>query len=39
MADFTQNSNVKSAVRKLAEPITDVTAFNAIIQSVMNPGP
>ncbi|MFZ1898545.1 hypothetical protein [Methanoregula sp.] len=35
MADFTQNSNVKSAVRKLAEPITDVTAFNALIQSVI----
>jgi len=35
MADFTQNSNVKSAVRKLAVPITDVTAFNALIQSVI----
>ena len=35
MADFTQNSNVKSAVRNLASPITDVAAFNAIIQSVI----
>jgi len=35
MADFTQNSNVKSAVRNLASPITDVSAFDAIIQSVI----
>ena len=35
MADFTQTTNVKSAVRKLADPITDVTAFNAIVQSVI----
>jgi hypothetical protein len=35
MADFTQNSNVKSAVRNLASPITDVAAFDAIIQSVI----
>ena len=35
MADFTQNTNIKSAVRKLANPIEDVAAFNAIIQSVI----
>jgi hypothetical protein len=35
MADFTQNSNVKSAVRNLANPIADVAAFDAIIQSVI----
>jgi hypothetical protein len=35
MADFTQNSNVKSAVRNLASPIADVAAFDAIIQSVI----
>jgi len=35
MADFTQNTNVKSAVRKLANPIADVDAFNAVVQSVI----
>jgi len=35
MADFTQNTNVKSAVRKLANPIADVDAFDAIVQSVI----
>ena len=35
MADFTQNTNVKSAVRKLANPIADIGAFNAIVQSVI----
>ena len=35
MADFTQSTNVKSAVRKLANPITDIAAFDAIIQSVI----
>jgi len=35
MADFTQNSAVKSAVRKLAEPFEDVDAFNTLIQSVI----
>jgi hypothetical protein len=35
MADFTQNTNVKSAVRKLANPIADVAAFDAIIQAVI----
>jgi hypothetical protein len=35
MADFTQNTNVKSAVRKLANPIADIGAFNTIVQSVI----
>ncbi|MFA6362624.1 hypothetical protein [Methanoregula sp.] len=35
MADFTQNTNVKSAARILAEPITDIDAFNAMVQSVI----
>jgi len=39
MADFTENSNVKSAVRKLADPITSVDAFNTIVQSVITTNP
>jgi len=39
MADFTQKTNVKSAVRKLADPITDVAAFNTIVQSVITTNP
>jgi len=39
MADFTENTNVKSAVRKLPAPITDVTAFNTIVQSVITTNP
>jgi len=39
MADFTQNTNVKSAVRKLAAPIADINAFNTIIQSVITTNP
>jgi len=35
MADFAQNTNVKSAVRKIAVPIPDVNAFNTIVQSVI----
>lgn len=35
MADFTQNTNVKSAVRRIANPIADVDAFDAIVQSVI----
>lgn len=35
MADFTQNTNVKTAIRNLAAPISDVAAFDAIIQSVI----
>ncbi|OPY37775.1 MAG: hypothetical protein A4E35_01057 [Methanoregula sp. PtaU1.Bin051] len=35
MADFVQNTNVKSAVRKLANPIADIDAFNGIVQNVI----
>jgi len=35
MADFVQNSTVKSAVRRLADPLTNVAAFDAIIQLVI----
>jgi hypothetical protein len=39
MADFTQNTNVKSAVRKLANPIADIAAFNTIVQNVITNNP
>ena len=39
MADFTENTNVKSAVRNLPAPIADVTAFNTIVQSVITTNP
>lgn len=39
MGDFTQKSVVKSAVRKLATPITDYTAFNAVIQDILDNNP
>ena len=39
MADFVQNTNVKSAVRTLASPIADVAAFNVIVQSVITTNP
>ncbi len=39
MADFTENSAVKSAVRKLALPIADITAFNTIVQQVITSNP
>jgi predicted secreted protein len=35
IADFVENTNVKSAVRKLATPISDVAVFEAIVQSVI----
>ena len=35
MADFTQNTNVKSAVRRLANPIADLAAFDTIVQNVI----
>jgi hypothetical protein len=35
MADFVQRSNVKSAVRILANKIPDVDAFNTIVESVI----
>ncbi|MFA7695506.1 MAG: hypothetical protein WCX63_08225, partial [Methanoregula sp.] len=39
MADFAQNTNVKSAVRKLANPIEGVDAFNTIVQNVITNNP
>ena len=39
MADFVPNGIIKSAVRKLAEPIADVVAFNTIVQSVITANP
>ena len=39
MADLVQNSQIKNAVRVLASPITDVTAFNSIVQSVITDNP
>jgi hypothetical protein len=39
MADFVQSANVKSAIRKLAEPIADVAAFNALVQTVITSNP
>ncbi|MEI7857128.1 MAG: hypothetical protein WCH85_06450 [Methanomicrobiales archaeon] len=39
MADFSQKTNIKSATRKLAEPIADVAAFNTIVQSVITNNP
>ena len=39
MADFVQSANVKSAVRKLADPIADVATFNTIVQSVITGNP
>ncbi len=39
MADFAQKTNIKSAVRKFAEPIANVTAFNTIVQSIVTTNP
>ncbi len=39
MADFTTSSTTKSAVRKLAEPLADVTAFDNIVQGVITNNP
>ncbi len=39
MADFVQNSETKSAIRELANPIADVTTFNTIVQSVITDNP
>ena len=39
MADFVQKTVVKSAVRKLATLITDVAAFNTIVQSIITDNP
>jgi hypothetical protein len=39
MADFVQKTNVKTAVRELATPISDVAAFDAIVQAVIADNP
>jgi hypothetical protein len=39
MADFVQNTNIKSAVRTLANPIADVASFNTIVASVITGNP
>jgi hypothetical protein len=39
MADFIQNSIVKTAVHTLASPIADIAAFNLIVQSVITDNP
>ncbi|MDO8873272.1 MAG: hypothetical protein Q7V05_11175 [Methanoregula sp.] len=39
MADFVQNSETKSAIRELADPIADVATFNSIVQSVITGNP
>ena len=39
MADFTTSNTTKSAVRKLGEPLADVTAFDTIVQGVITTNP
>ncbi|MFA5330851.1 MAG: hypothetical protein WC342_00585 [Methanoregula sp.] len=39
MADFIENTTVKSAIRTLASPIEDVTVFESIVQSVLSTNP
>ncbi|MFZ2074679.1 MAG: hypothetical protein WAU64_09425 [Methanoregula sp.] len=39
MGDFVQHTDVKSAVRTLANPIVDVAAFSAIVESVIAANP
>jgi hypothetical protein len=39
MGDFVQHTDVKSAVRTLANPIVDVAAFSAIVESVITANP
>ena len=39
MADYVQKTNVKSAVRKLANPFADVGAFNTLIQTIIATNP
>ncbi|MDO9326231.1 MAG: hypothetical protein Q7T80_14870 [Methanoregula sp.] len=39
MADFTTSNTTKSAIRKIAEPLADVTAFNNIVQGVITNNP
>lgn len=39
MADFTTSNTTKSAIRKIVEPLADVTAFNNIVQGVITNNP
>jgi hypothetical protein len=39
MADFVPSTTVKTAIRRLASPIADATAFNAIVQAVVVSNP
>ena len=39
MGDFVQKTTVKTAVRTLANPIADVSAFDTIVQSVITGNP
>ncbi len=39
LADFTPSSETKSAVRRLADPLADVTAFDNIVQGVITNNP
>ncbi|MHB8163909.1 MAG: hypothetical protein ACYDDV_06110 [Methanoregula sp.] len=39
MADFTTSTTIKSAVRKMTEPLADVTAFDNIVQGVITNNP
>lgn len=39
MGDFVQHSEVKSAVRTLANPIEDIASFDALVQSVITGNP
>ena len=39
MADFTTSTTTKSAIRSLAEPLADVTAFDNLVQGVIASNP
>ena len=39
MADFIETSNTRASVRALASPISDITAFDAIVQTVLDENP
>lgn len=39
MADFTTSNTTKSAIRKLTDPLADVTAFDNIVQGVVTNNP
>jgi hypothetical protein len=39
MADFTTSTTTKSAVRKIAAPLADVTAFDNLVQGVITNNP